>query len=60
MSPSSENLLKGIIAGAYEIEAEIEIPEASTVTEFGFNIREGANQKPVDLDLRSWKFKSLF
>ncbi|WP_413408627.1 GH32 C-terminal domain-containing protein [Paenibacillus amylolyticus] len=47
VSPSSGNLLKGIISGAYEIEAEIEIPEASTVTEFGFNIREGANQKTV-------------
>ncbi|TDL69219.1 DUF1080 domain-containing protein [Paenibacillus amylolyticus] len=47
VSPSSGNLLKGIISGAYEIEAEIEIPEASTVAEFGFNIREGANQKTV-------------
>lgn len=47
VSPSSGNLLKGIISGAYEIEAEIEIPEASTVTEFGFNIREGADQKTV-------------
>ncbi|MDT9717887.1 GH32 C-terminal domain-containing protein [Paenibacillus sp. ClWae2A] len=47
VSPSSGNLLKGIISGAYEIEAEIEIPETSTVTEFGFNIREGANQKTV-------------
>lgn len=47
VSPSSGNLLKGIISGAYEIEAEIEIPEASTVTEFGFNLREGANQKTV-------------
>lgn len=47
VSPSSGNLLKGIISGAYEIEAEIEIPETSTVTEFGFNIREGADQKTV-------------
>ncbi|MHB0863039.1 GH32 C-terminal domain-containing protein [Paenibacillus sp. SEL3] len=47
INPSSPNLLKGLVSGAYEIEAELEIPAGSNVTEFGFNLREGANQKTV-------------
>ena len=35
-------MLKGLVSGAYEIEAELEIPARSTVTDFGFNLREGA------------------
>ncbi|RFB11003.1 DUF1080 domain-containing protein [Bacillus sp. HNG] len=44
---NSANLLKGISEGAYEIEAEVEIPPTSTITEFGFKVREGSNQKTV-------------
>ncbi|WP_342447495.1 GH32 C-terminal domain-containing protein [Paenibacillus ihuae] len=49
VSPSSPNLLKGLTSGAYEIEAEVEIPAGSSVSEFGFNVREGAgaDQKTV-------------
>ncbi|MFI2856245.1 GH32 C-terminal domain-containing protein [Paenibacillus sp. JSM ZJ436] len=47
LSPSSQNLLKGVISGAYEIEAEVEIPAGSKVTEFGFNVREGAVEKTI-------------
>ncbi|MFD1956631.1 GH32 C-terminal domain-containing protein [Paenibacillus thailandensis] len=35
--------LAGLTSGAYEIEAEIEIPADSSATEIGFNVREGAN-----------------
>lgn len=41
VSPSSQNLLKGVTSGAYEIEAEVEIPAGSQVSEFGFNVRVG-------------------
>lgn len=44
---NASNLLKGISSGAFEIEAEIEIPSASKITEFGFLVREGADQKTV-------------
>lgn len=47
VSPASPNLLSGITSGAYEIEAEVEIPAGSSVSEFGFNVREGAAQKTV-------------
>lgn len=47
VSPSSQNLLKGITAGAYELEAEVEIPAGSSVSEFGFNVREGEGVKTV-------------
>ncbi|GLX66230.1 hypothetical protein MU1_05740 [Paenibacillus glycanilyticus] len=40
--PTSANLIKDLSAGAFEIEAEIEIEAGSAVTEFGFNVREGA------------------
>ncbi|WP_336785481.1 GH32 C-terminal domain-containing protein [Paenibacillus sp. MMO-177] len=45
IGPDSQNLLKGQVSGAYEIEAELEIPAGSTVTEFGFNLREGGGGK---------------
>ncbi|MEH7503999.1 GH32 C-terminal domain-containing protein [Neobacillus drentensis] len=44
---NASNLLKGISSGAFEIEAEIEIPSASKINEFGFLVREGADQKTV-------------
>ncbi|WP_347231137.1 GH32 C-terminal domain-containing protein [Paenibacillus sp. DMB5] len=47
VSPSSQNLLKGVTAGAYELEAEVEIPAGSSVSEFGFNVREGNGGKTV-------------
>ncbi|MFB9328858.1 GH32 C-terminal domain-containing protein [Paenibacillus aurantiacus] len=42
--PSSANLLEGLTSGAYEIEAEIAIPSGSGVQEFGFRLREGAEE----------------
>lgn len=42
VTADSANLLKDLSAGAFEIEAEIEIMAGSAVTEFGFNVREGA------------------
>ncbi|MCM3782782.1 GH32 C-terminal domain-containing protein [Neobacillus mesonae] len=47
IGPHSANLLKGLTSGAYEIEAEFEIPAGSTVSEFGFHLREGEGQKTV-------------
>ncbi|MEO2204828.1 GH32 C-terminal domain-containing protein [Paenibacillus pabuli] len=41
----SQNLLQGLTAGAYEIEAEVEIPAGSPVTEFGFHLRQREGQK---------------
>ncbi|GMK45183.1 hypothetical protein PghCCS26_23110 [Paenibacillus glycanilyticus] len=42
VTADSANLLKDLSAGAFEIEAEIEITAGSAVSEFGFNVREGA------------------
>lgn len=44
---NASNLLKGISSGAFEIEAELEIPSTSQADEFGFQVREGAEQKTV-------------
>lgn len=44
---NASNLMKGINSGAFEIEAEIEIPADSKTSEFGFHVREGAGQKTV-------------
>ncbi|WP_342045096.1 GH32 C-terminal domain-containing protein [Bacillus sp. OTU530] len=44
---NASNLLKGISSGAFEIEAEVEIPSTSTITEFGFQVRESADQKTI-------------
>lgn len=46
-SDNATNLLEGISSGAFEIEAEIEIPSPSKLTEFGFQVRKGADQKTV-------------
>ncbi|TYP74623.1 GH32 C-terminal domain-containing protein [Paenibacillus methanolicus] len=45
--PTSANLLEGLTSGAYEIEAEIAIPAGSSVQEFGFHLREGADERTV-------------
>lgn len=45
VGPKSQNLLQGLAAGAYEIEAELEIPPGSSVTEFGFHLRQREGQK---------------
>jgi Beta-fructosidases (levanase/invertase) len=42
VTSNSANLLKNLSAGAFEIEADIEVKAGSAVTEFGFNVREGA------------------
>ncbi|RRJ67340.1 DUF1080 domain-containing protein [Paenibacillus oralis] len=47
VQPDRANLLKGVSSGAYEIEAEIEIPQDSRVSEFGFRLREGAGKRTV-------------
>lgn len=47
VNPKGANLLKGLSSGAYEVEAEIEIPNGSNVNEFGFHLREGAEQKTI-------------
>jgi len=47
VTPKEANLLQGLSSGAYELEALIEIPEGGTVKEFGFRLREGAEQKTV-------------
>lgn len=47
VNPNGANLLEGLTSGAYEIEAEIEIPKGSGVREFGFHLRKGAEQKTV-------------
>ncbi|WP_114499076.1 GH32 C-terminal domain-containing protein [Fontibacillus phaseoli] len=47
VNPNGTNLLKGLSSGAYEIEAEIEVPGSSKATEFGFHVREGAGKKTV-------------
>ena len=44
---NASNLLKGLSSGAFEIEAEIEIPTNSPTTEFGFQVREGVEEKTV-------------
>ncbi|WP_228552277.1 GH32 C-terminal domain-containing protein [Gracilibacillus salitolerans] len=41
------NLLKKVNEGSYEIEAELEIPSNSDVTEFGFQLREGTEEKTL-------------
>jgi levanbiose-producing levanase len=38
---------QGVTSGTYEIEVEIEMPEGSQVSEFGFNVHVGGIQKTV-------------
>lgn len=45
VGPNTKNPLDGLSAGAYEIEAEVEIPAHSSVTEFGFQLRQREGQK---------------
>ncbi|OWR30910.1 beta-fructosidase [Saccharibacillus sp. O23] len=40
----SPNPLQGLNAGAYEIEAELELPETGAADSFGFRVREGGGQ----------------
>ncbi|WP_430148848.1 GH32 C-terminal domain-containing protein [Paenibacillus cisolokensis] len=47
VNPNEANLLKGVSAGAYEIEAELEIPRGGGADEFGFYLREGDGKKTV-------------
>ncbi|MWV45673.1 DUF1080 domain-containing protein [Paenibacillus sp. HJL G12] len=47
VTPSSENILKGIVSGAYEIQAELELPQGGAASEFGFLLRQGGDQKTV-------------
>ncbi|MGO4548325.1 GH32 C-terminal domain-containing protein [Paenibacillus sp. 2TAB23] len=53
VDPNSSNLLEGLSSGAFEIEAEIEIPIGSAVTEFGFNVREGGNPNKTVVSYRT-------
>jgi levanbiose-producing levanase len=45
VGPKTKNPLDGLTVGAYEIEAEVEIPANSSVTEFGFQLRQREGQK---------------
>jgi levanbiose-producing levanase len=47
VTETSQNVLKGIQAGAFEIEAEVEIPTDSSELEFGFRLRKGGGQQTV-------------
>ncbi|WP_433615982.1 GH32 C-terminal domain-containing protein [Paenibacillus cellulositrophicus] len=47
VSESAANVLGGISAGAYEIEADIELPQSGAAAEFGFTVREGGGQKTM-------------
>lgn len=47
ITESSENILKGLGSGAYEIEAEIELPANGGASEFGFGLREGGGRRTV-------------
>ncbi|GGP11984.1 GH32 C-terminal domain-containing protein [Oceanobacillus neutriphilus] len=44
---NAEDLLKQIDGESYQIEAEIEIPADSEASEFGFQVRQGAEEKSV-------------
>ncbi|MFD1386246.1 GH32 C-terminal domain-containing protein [Oceanobacillus oncorhynchi subsp. oncorhynchi] len=44
---NAENLLKQVNGESYQIEAEIEIPADSEVSEFGFQVRQGIEEKSV-------------
>ncbi|OWA34158.1 hypothetical protein B9G55_17700 [Saccharibacillus sp. O16] len=44
MDAQSPNLLAGLAAGAYEIEAELELPQEGAAQNLGFRLREGGSQ----------------
>ncbi|MEC0370645.1 GH32 C-terminal domain-containing protein [Paenibacillus chibensis] len=47
VTANSDNILKGMASGAYEIEAEIELPANEGASEFGFRLRQGGDQQTV-------------
>lgn len=47
VTPQTTNLLTGLSGSAYEVEAELELPESGAASEFGFQVREGGDQKTV-------------
>ncbi|MBY0021090.1 levanbiose-producing levanase [Paenibacillus jamilae] len=47
ITESSPNILEGLKAGAYEIEAEFEFPSVGMASTFGFCVREGGEQRTV-------------
>ncbi|WP_223067883.1 GH32 C-terminal domain-containing protein [Paenibacillus caui] len=47
VTPETANLLSGIYGNAYQIDAEIELPQAGAASEFGFRLREGGDQQTV-------------
>lgn len=47
VTPQTTNLLTGFSGSAYEVEAELELPESGAASEFGFQVREGGEQKTV-------------
>lgn len=47
VTPQTTNLLNGFSGSAYEVEAELELPESGAASEFGFQVREGGEQKTV-------------
>ncbi|WP_172253723.1 GH32 C-terminal domain-containing protein [Saccharibacillus deserti] len=44
VAAGSPNPLQGLSAGAYEIEAELELPAEGAADSFGFRVREGGGQ----------------
>ncbi|MCY9663556.1 DUF1080 domain-containing protein [Paenibacillus alginolyticus] len=47
VKPQSGNILGAVKGTAYEINAEIQLPDSGAATEFGFRLREGGEQKTV-------------
>lgn len=47
VAANSDNILKGLASGAYEIEAEIELPANAGASEFGFRLRQGGDQQTI-------------
>ncbi|MET3208188.1 UNVERIFIED_CONTAM: levanase [Paenibacillus sp. PvR008] len=47
VTESSPNILEGLKAGDYEIEAEFELPSVGGAMELGFHLRSGGDQRTV-------------
>lgn len=47
VTAATENLLSDFSGSAYEIEAELQLPETGAAAEFGFRLREGGEQATV-------------
>uniref|UniRef100_UPI00406C3523 GH32 C-terminal domain-containing protein n=1 Tax=Paenibacillus sp. FSL L8-0158 TaxID=2954752 RepID=UPI00406C3523 len=45
VTESSPNILEGLNAGAYEIEAEFELPSVGAASTFGLYVRDGGEQR---------------